>query len=587
MSDLRATIPAKINGKPATFALDSGAFYSMFSGATAAEYGLRASPTLLRVEGVGGSTSVGATTIKEFTLAGASFKNVEFLVGGSEIQGESIGILGQNFLERLDIEYDLATGTIRMFRTEKCEHALLAYWLKPDQSYSSMPIERIEPLHPHTSGVAYVNGQQVRVIFDTGAPTSMLSLKAAERAGVKPDSPGVMSVGFTGGLGRGTVRTYVAPFASLKIGDGEEIKNVKLLIVDMDLRPTEMLLGADFFVSHRIFVANREHKVFLSYNGGPVFSLSQRAAPASASPSGTGVAGPKDAPSAGDGAVDSAAATANDAAAAGSAAVPPASTAPADAADLARRGSALAARRDFQPALADLSKAIELSPMEPEYYYQRANAYLAAGQADPALLDYDHVISLKQDFLPAYLPRAELKLARKDRAGAILDLDTVDRLASKQADLRLAAAEFDHRIERLPEAIEQYTLWIQNHPDDSRLPRALAGRCSSSALLDQNLAVAMNDCNTALRRTDKSDTGYPHVLADRGLLRLRQGDYAKAIADFDDALALMPKNAGVMYARGVAESRLQKTSQSKTDLEAALQIAPKIGEHFERFGILP
>jgi tetratricopeptide (TPR) repeat protein len=84
-----------------------------------------------------------------------------------------------------------------------------------------------------------------------------------------------------------------------------------------------------------------------------------------------------------------------------------------DAAELATRGSMLAARRDFAPALADLTKAIEMSPEEPEYYFQRANTYWANGQADLALADFDHVISLKRDFLPAYIPRAQSTYGRR------------------------------------------------------------------------------------------------------------------------------------------------------------------------------
>ncbi len=258
-----------------------------------------------------------------------------------------------------------------------------------------------------------------------------------------------------------------------------------------------------------------------------------------------------------------------------------------DAAELARRGSALAARRDFTPALAALSKAIEFRPTEPEYYYQRANAYRASGQGDPALADYDHAISLKQDFLPAYLPRAELKLAKQDTAAAISDLDAVDRLAPKQADLRLMLAELDQRLDRLPEAIEQYTSWIQNHPDDSRMLPALAGRCLSSVLQNQNLAGALSDCDTAVRHTDKAEKSYPHLLIDRGLARLRQGDYDRAIADFNNALTAVPKNAGALYARAIAESRKHQEPQSKADLAAAKEIAPKIAERFERFGLVP
>jgi len=572
MNSLRPTIDVKINNRDAKFILDSGAFYSMISSATAAEYGLKTKPGPfgLLVTGVGGTADVRVATVKEFSMAGITVKDVEFLVGGSD--AGSAGLLGQNVLETFDVEYDLATGAIRLFRTEDCNRALLAYWLAPGQAYSSMPIDSIDALHPHTIGVAYVNDKRIRVEFDTGAFTSVLSLKAAERAGIKPDSPGVAAVGYTSGIGRRVTKEYIAPFASFKIGDGEEIKNTKLRIADIGLDNADMLVGADFFVSHRVFVANKEHRLFLTYNGGPVFNLSQNRAPSSpGGPEDQSAARTDEAKQADD------SAPASDA----SAASPP------HAAELARRGSARAARRDFGPALTDLSAAIQLSPNEPEYYYQRANAYLANGQADLALTDYDHVLMLKQDFLPAYIPRAEIKLAKKDRPGAIADLETVDRLAPKQADLRFMLAELYGRMDRLPAAIEQFSLWIQNHPDDSRMPAAMAGRCSSSALQNQDLPTALSDCNTAMRRTDKNNEKYPSLFVSRGLVRLRQGDYDKAIVDFNDALKMTPKNARALYARAVAESRKNKKKESATDLEAATQIAPQIAERFGRYGIAP
>jgi tetratricopeptide (TPR) repeat protein len=565
MNSLRPTIDVKINNRDAKFILDSGAFYSMISSATAAEYNLKTThaPLGLRVIGIGGAADVRVATVKEFSIVGITLKNREFLVGGSDVG--TAGLLGQNLLEQFDVEYDLATGVIRLFRTEDCDHTLLAYWLAPGQAYSSMPIDRIDPWHPHTIGVAYVNDKQIRVEFDSGAFTSLLSLKAAERAGVKPDSPGVVASGYTSGIGRGVTKQYIAPFASFKIGDGEEIKNTKLRIADIGVDNADMLVGADFFVSHRIFVANKEHKLFLSYNGGPVFNLSQnRAVPSQG--------GPEDQSNAPAG--EAKQADNSDA------------SAP-RAAELARRGSALAARRDFGPALADLSTAIQLSPDEPEYYYQRANAYRAGGQADLALTDYDHVLLLKQDFLPAYIPRAEIKLAKKDTPGAIADLEAVDRLAPKQADLRLMLAELYERMDRLPAAIEQFSLWMQYHPEDSRMLRATAGRCLSSALQNQDLPSALSDCNTAMRRADKKNENYAFLFLSRGLVRLRQGDYDKAIADFNDALKIMPKNARALYARAVAESRKNNKKESQTDLAAARQIAPQVAEKFERYGIVP
>jgi predicted aspartyl protease/Flp pilus assembly protein TadD len=566
MNSLRPTIPVKINNRDAKFVLDSGAFYSIMSSATAAEYNLKLTlaPFGFRIIGVGGSAEAKIATVKEFTIVGITIKNVEFLVGGSEVAAYE-GLLGQNLLEKFDVEYDLASGAIRLFHTEGCEHTLLAYWLKPGQDYSSMHIDAIDPANPHTIGVAYVNGQSIRVAFDTGAFNSVLSAKAAARAGIKPDSEGVVEAGYSGGLGRGRVKTYIARFASFKIGDSEEIKNARLRIADMDLRFADMLLGADFFVSHRIFVANREHKLFLSYNGGPVFNLSKDSGAATA-------------------------ANATEPSVALDDGVQPSADAPVsakDAAVIARRGSALAARRDFAPALTNLSKAIELSPDEPEYYFERANAYWANGQADLALADFDHVILLKNDFLPVYLPRAELHLWKKDKAAAMTDLDSLDRLAPPQADLRFSLAELYGREQQNSLAIAQYDLWIRNHPDDSKMVSALGGRCLARALQNQDLDGGLSDCNTAIRLADKKNPANAQLYSNRGMILLRQGDYRRALADFDANLKIEPKSARALYGRGVAKARMNKRAEGDDDIAAAQTLAPRVGESYRHYGIIP
>jgi len=35
-----------------------------------------------------------------------------------------------------------------------------------------------------------------------------------------------------------------------------------------------MLIGADFFLSHRVYVASSQNRLYFTYNGGPVFDLS-------------------------------------------------------------------------------------------------------------------------------------------------------------------------------------------------------------------------------------------------------------------------------------------------------------------------
>ena len=467
----------------------------------------------------------------------------------------------KSLLQKFDDEYDLAHGAVSLFKSEGCGKSALAYWASPGQSYSVVNIYSIDPRNPHTIGDASVNGRSIRVMFDTGAYSSILSLRAAERAGVKPDSPGVVDGGNSFGFGRGSIKTYVARFDSFKIGDSEEIKNSRLRIGDLGMEGVDMLLGADFFLSHRIFISNKERRAFLTFNGGAVFDVSRAAS-----------------------------------AAAGSVAAPIAETqgpqtqgsdTPSDAAGFARRGEGFAARQEFVPALADLSKACELKPEEPEYFYRRALVYLQTGNVASALADLNQVLKLKEDFLPAYLPRAEIYLHQKDRAAAQTDLASVDRLAPKQADLRLELGHVYARLDNFPAATTQFDLWIDAHAEDARLVAALSSRCLMRALGNQDLDKGVADCSKALRRVDKHDSKNAQLYANRGMVYVRQGNYDKAIADFNDALKLQPKDAQAFYGRGVAESHKNAAAAATADIAAAQAIESRLPERYQRFGIAP
>ena len=562
MVGLKPTIGAKINGQQAQFVLDSGAWYSMMSSATAAQYSLRESPAPfgLRIVGIGGYTNTAIATVKDFTFAGMPIHNVEFLVGGSEVGGEAIGLIGQNFLQRWDVEYDLAKGVVRLLKADgDCKHAGLAYWLAPDQSMSLMNIDYTTPRKPHATGAAYINGTKITAMFDSGASTSVLSMKAAARAGVKPDTPGVVDAGYFIGIGRGGVKTYLAPFASFKIGDNEEIKNTRLRIADIDFDEGEMLVGADFFLSHHLLISNSQHRVYFTYNGGPVFNLSQSAASAAAAA-----------------AADASNTTQTQA-----------EDGDLDAAALARRANAFAGRRDFEHAIADYTRAHDLDPNRAEYVYERGKAYWETEKPVLAMTDFDRALELDADYLPARIWRAQLRLANKDSPGAVADLDAADLIAPKQADDRFTMARLYKGADQLARALVQYDSWITNHPDDSKMAQALSGRCWLRALQGQDLAAALGDCNAALRRSAKSSPLAAAVLDGRGLVRLRLGDYDKSIADYDESLQVAAKSAWALYGRGVAKIRKHKIAAGEADLAQAKSLSPTVADEFTRRGIAP
>jgi tetratricopeptide (TPR) repeat protein/predicted aspartyl protease len=568
MIDMHPMVTAQINGVDALFIADSGAFYSILSPASAAEFKLNTYPAPfgLLVRGAGGSASVSVAKVKVFTLAGVAIHNVEFLVGGGAGGGGGVGVLGQNVFSLGDVEYDLAKGAIRLIREEGCKNVNLAYWVTgTSQPYSMMDIEWTTPRSPHTTGMATINGVNIRVMFDTGAAASLLSVRAAERAGVRVDSPGVSEAGYWRGIGQHPVKTWTASFASFKLGD-EEIRNTRLRIGEPGIDIADMLIGADFFLSHRIYVASKQHKLFFTYNGGAVFNLkaSPAADPASEPPSAAVAASATDAP--------------------------PAESAPdepKDAAAYSRRGTAFAARRDFQHAIADLDRACELAPDEPNYFYERGIARRDSGQPIPALADFDQAIKIKFDHVPALAARAELRLQNGDAVAAVEDLEAADRAAAKEADVRYRLGLDYQHADLMPQSVAQLDLWIAAHGDDARLGRALGNRCWAKALLGQDLKTALKDCSSALSRIGEKNAGSAAILLGRGVVRLRLGDYDKSIADFDAALALYPESAWSLYGRGIAKIRRSYAVEGQADLTAAAAIWPSIADDFAKRGITP
>jgi tetratricopeptide (TPR) repeat protein/predicted aspartyl protease len=551
MNGLRPLVHAKINGTDALFIADSGAFFSSLTPAAAAEFKLRlvAAPFDLIVRGVGGDAGhVWLTRIQTFTIFDLPVPNVDFLVLGNDLGEGVAGVLGQNVFRIGDVEYDLAKGAIRLIRPKDCKNSDLAYWVQKGQPYSVMDIDLATPGAPHTKGVAYLNGSKIQVLFDTGNPISALTPEAAKRAGVSLEGPGVVAAGYGSGIGRRVVKAWIAPFGSFKIGD-EEIRNARLRIEELGVYGADMLIGADFFLSHHVYVASSQRKLYFTYNGGPVFNLAQAAAPESAASAVTDEAQPT------------------------------------DAAGFARRGAASAARHDYQQAIADLTRACELAPTEASYFYERGLAHGQNKEADLALADFDAAIKLKPDDVAALVARASVRAGRHDPEAAIVaDLEQADRAAPKEDPVRMRMGYLYEYIGQPQAAIAQFSKWIEvRERGDVHMSNALNARCWARAWWGQELEQALTDCNAALKLSPNTAA----YLDSRGLVYLRQGQYDQAIGDYDAGLRLQPNNASSLYGRGVARVRKGQSAQGNADLSAAAALRPQIAEEMSKHGIAP
>jgi len=284
MEGLRPLVEAKINGKQVKFLLDSGAFGSSVTATFATQEKL---PTV-KAKKMGSLVPAKAATFTSgargeehetgiviaptFEFGGSVFPNVKFLTI-RDLGGSAMGLLGQNVLHTSDNEYDLKAGVLRLVRPEDCATANLAYWATPGMTYSVVPLERTGQYGgAHNIAMIAINGVQMRAYFDTGADTSFITGHAAARAGVKTTDAGVKRAGESHALD-GDIKTWVATFSSVKIGD-EEIKNAKLAIGESEATDFDVLIGADFFLAHHVYVANSQGKLYFTYGGGPVFRTS-------------------------------------------------------------------------------------------------------------------------------------------------------------------------------------------------------------------------------------------------------------------------------------------------------------------------
>ena len=556
MSGQQPYVSAGINETDVRFLLDTGAMFSTIAPAAADQLGLRRrrAPDNLRVYGVGGRADIDLTRVERFTLKGTTFENVEFIVSGSRPGRSAVGLLGQNFLGAADAEYDLANGVMRIhYPNEDCKAASLAYWAK-SQAVIEVDLEQSRGSHlSRLSAYASVNGVKMQVVFDSGATVSILSLQAAERVGLSPGAEGVVGAGAARGLGSREVQTWIGPVKSFALG-GEQITNTRLRFGDVSLS-ADMLLGADFFLSHRLYFAKSQGKVYFTYNGGPVFNMSTSAASV-----------PEDKRAPGDSA---------------SAAVDEQST-PTTADGYARRAAGFVSRKDFQRALSDYNRACEMEPSVAKHFTQRGRLYLALRQPSSALSDFSEAIRLDPNDVDARLERAGVHATIRDTVAARDDLAAIDSIVPARSEIRLTVARVYLQIQDPAAALVQLNQWIPAHSQEYNIDEALNSRCWTRALLGSELSEALSDCDAALKAKQTSAR-----YDSRGLVHLRMGSFDKAIDDYNEALRGNPKSAWSLLGRGIARIRKGEQAAGHADIAAAKAIRSSIEAEAARYGVRP
>ncbi len=213
---------------------------------------------------------------------------------------------------------------------------------------------------------------------------------------------------------------------------------------------------------------------------------------------------------------------------------------------LINRGAQRADLSQHVQAIADFGRALRIDPNNAHARLERGMVHHDRGAYDSALGDYDAALSID--------PRMQMALERRQAALA----------ARGQAQLS---------------QIEQLTRALASDPRNAIL---LNNRCWQRAIGNDNLELALADCNAALA----IEPDYAAALDSRGLVHLKQGAFEAAIADYDAALAADAARGHYLYGRGVARLRLGLKPEGQADLAAGEQAEPGVARLYAGYGIV-
>ena len=309
------------------------------------------------------------------------------------------------------------------------------------------------------------------------------------------------------------------------------------------------------------------------------------------------------------------------------------------------RGTAFHRVEDYERAVADYTQSIKLDPKEPLAYINRGMAATFLGQLDAAIDDFDTALSYAPDNVNAYIQRSYAYASRREFAKAFADINEALRLTPDNAAARYylglihvlrgdtdhafaeftAAAGLDPTNSRIfgslailhsgrgdyASAIENLDKLIKLRPKDPvnylnrgialfskgdyekaisdytsalgldpKMIPALNNRCMAFAVVGKDLAQARADCDEVKKLAPRDS--YVHI--NLGLIDLKQGQYAKAIAQYDAALAIDPQRPRAYYGRGLAKIKSGDKAGGDADILTAKGMLPNVAEEFARYG---
>ncbi len=226
---------------------------------------------------------------------------------------------------------------------------------------------------------------------------------------------------------------------------------------------------------------------------------------------------------------------------------------------------------EYDRAIADYNRALDINSRHTDAYYHRGYIYHLKGEYDKALSDYNHAIEINAKYSQVYHNRGNIYLTKGKYDLVIEDCNKaleINPMAEtfytrgvaygNKGRYELAIADYSKAIEMNSEYVDAYNnrgltyVWMRKY----------------------DLATA--DCNKALEINPR----YPQAYNNRGLAYTGKGEYDRAIKDYNKALEIDPMHYQAYGNRGGAYMGKGEYDLAIEEFKKALDIKPDYVEAY-------
>jgi tetratricopeptide (TPR) repeat protein len=222
---------------------------------------------------------------------------------------------------------------------------------------------------------------------------------------------------------------------------------------------------------------------------------------------------------------------------------------------------------DYDQAIADYTRAIELDPNYWEAYYNRGNVYTNnKDDYERGIVDYNRAIKLNPDNAAAYAGRGFAYSKKGDHDRAVSDYNKAIELDPKNTDYYLHRGKVYYEHEEYDKALADFNKIISLEPD-TRYGYILRGLVYAKtddydkAIADFTQDIKI-DPNSAITYYERAEAYYAN------------GDYDEAIADYNKSIELDSNHAQAFCGRGQTYRLLGKTNKAVKDFTRAIELLP-------------